>query len=51
VKVNDGAETTAASREIEDSIIKTQGKWESPAYLQYVRIPREQLASYSRTLC
>ena len=36
-----GAATTAASRGMEDSIIKTLGRWESTAYLQYVRIPRQ----------
>lgn len=39
-----GAATTAAARGIEDSVIKTLGRWESVAYLQYVRIPREQLS-------
>ena len=46
-----GAATTAAARRMEDSIIKTLGRWNSVAYLQYVKIPREQLASYSRILC
>ena len=45
-----GAATTAAARGIEDSVIKTLGRWESTAYLQYVRIPREQLTGYSRVL-
>ena len=45
-----GAATTAAARGIEDSIIKTLGRWESVAYLQYVRIPREHLTQYSRVL-
>ena len=45
-----GAATTAAARGIEDSIIKTLGRWESVAYLQYVRIPRQQLTGYSRVL-
>ena len=45
------AATTTTSRGMEDSIIKTLGRWESPAYLQYVRIPREQLSSYSNMLC
>ena len=45
-----GAATTAAARGIEDSIIKTLGRWESVAYLQYVRIPRERLTQYSRVL-
>ena len=35
-----GAATTAAARGIEDCVIKTLGRWESTAYLQYVRIPR-----------
>ena len=38
-----GATTTAAARGVEDSVIKTLGRW---AYLQYVRIPREQLTGY-----
>jgi len=46
-----GAATTAAEKGIEDSIIKTLGRWNSIAYLQYVKIPREQLASYSKLLC
>ena len=45
-----GAATTAAARGIEDSIIKTLGRWDSVAYLQYVRIPRERLTQYSRVL-
>ena len=45
-----GAVTTAASKGIEDSIIKTLGRWRSIAYLEYVRIPRKQLAFYSRVL-
>ena len=45
-----GAATTAAARGIEDSVIKTLGRWESAAYLQYVKIPRQQLAGYSSLL-
>lgn len=45
-----GAATTAAARGIEDSVIKTLGRWKSLAYLQYVRIPRQELAHYSRLL-
>ena len=45
-----GAATTAAARGIEDSVIKTLGRWESLAYLQYVRIPRRQLVGYSSPL-
>ena len=32
----------AAARGVDDSVVKTLGRWESTAYLQYVRIPREQ---------
>ena len=45
-----GAATTAAAKGMEDSIIKTSRRWSSVAYLQYVKIPREQLASYSTLL-
>ena len=45
-----GAATTAASRGLEDSIIKTLGRWESVAYLQYIKIPCQQLAGYSSLL-
>ena len=45
-----GAAKTVAAKGIEDSIIKTLGRWESAAYLQYVRIPRRQLTGYSRLL-
>ena len=44
------AATTAAAKGLEDSIIKTLGRWESVVYLQYVKIPRQQLAGYSRLL-
>ncbi len=46
-----GAATTAAARGMEDSIIKTLGRWKSLAYLEYVKIPRQQLANYSVVLC
>lgn len=46
-----GAATTAAKKGMEDSVIKTLGRWNSVAYLQYVKIPREQLASFSNLLC
>jgi len=36
-----GAATTVAAKGVEDSVIKTLGRWNSTAYLQYVRIPRE----------
>ena len=40
----------ATTRGVEDSVIKTLGRWESTAYIQYVRIPREQLTGYFRVL-
>lgn len=46
-----GAATTAASLKIEDSIIKTLGRWDSTAYLLYVRVPRDQLKGISKELC
>ena len=45
-----GAATTAAKKGLDDNIIKTLGRWESTAYLQYVKIPREQLAGYAKLL-
>ena len=46
-----GAATTAAARGMEDALIMTLGRWRSLAYLDYVKISREQLASYSAMLC
>ncbi len=45
-----GAATTAAARGVEDCVIKTLGRWRSLAYLDYVKISRDQLAGYSRML-
>ena len=45
-----GAATTAAAKGIEDSVIKILGRWESTAYLQYVRIPRDQFTGYAGVL-
>ena len=45
-----GAATTAAAKGIEDSLIKTLGRWESLAYLQYVKLSRSQLAGVSNIL-
>ena len=46
-----GAATTAAAKGFEDSTIQTLGRWKSLAYLDYIRIPRQQLASYTARLC
>ena len=45
-----GAASTAARRGVEDSLIKTLGRWQSSAYLLYVRIPQEHLAWLSTIL-
>ena len=45
-----GPATTAAAVGIEDSTIKTLGRWESAAYQLYVKLPREVLTSISSKL-
>ena len=45
-----GAATTAVEHGMEDSMIKTLGRWRSLAYMDYIEIPRGQLAKYSRIL-
>ena len=45
-----GAATSAAAAGVEDSMIQTLGRWKSSAYLVYVRVPRERLASISARL-
>ena len=45
-----GAASTAAAMGMEDSLIKTLGRWESSAYLIYLRLPRGDLQSVSRKL-
>ena len=45
-----GAATTAASCGIQDSLIKTLGRWESDAYTLYIRTPRETLCEVSQSL-
>ena len=45
-----GAASIAAALGVEDSLIKTLGRWESSAYLLYLRLPRENLQSMSRVL-
>ena len=46
-----GAATTAAANGVEDSLIHTLGRWKSTAYLTYVRIPPENLAALSASIC
>lgn len=45
-----GAATTAALVGLEDSLIKTLGRWESSAYLLYVRVPRSTFTAVSQRL-
>lgn len=45
-----GAATTAAYKGVQDSTIKTLGRWQSSAFLQYIRMPQSDLAAISRTL-
>ena len=45
-----GAASTAAALGLEDSLIKALGRWESSAYLIYLRLPREDLQMVSKKL-
>ena len=45
-----GVATAAANAGIEDSVIRTLGRWSSSAFLTYIRTPREQLARLLATL-
>ena len=45
-----GAATTAAEHGIQDSLIKTLGRWESRAYTWYVRTSPEVLRSVAKTM-
>ena len=45
-----GAATSAKAAGISDTHIKMLGHWQSSAYQQYIRTPREQLATLSRQL-
>ena len=45
-----GAATTAALRGLQDSLIKTLGRWNSSAYMVYIRTPQSTLASVAKSL-
>ena len=45
-----GAATTAAARGLQDSLIKTLGRWESAAYTLYIRTPRSELCAVASRL-
>ena len=44
-----GAVTTAAHCGIPDSVIQTFGRWQSSAYLLYIRTPQKHLANITST--
>ena len=46
-----GAASTAAARGLEDSTIRTLGRWKSDAYQRYIRLRPEEIAAFSRNLC
>ena len=45
-----GAATTAAMVGISDSSIQMLGRWRSSAFLQYIRTPKEKVATLSASL-
>ncbi|KAL5502412.1 hypothetical protein EMCRGX_G009182 [Ephydatia muelleri] len=45
-----GAATAAAIAGVEDSTIQTLGRWNSAAFLTYIRTPARQLAAVSETI-
>ena len=45
-----GAATSAAQAGMEDSVIKSLGRWSSTAFLLYIRTPRQQLAQLTTSL-
>ena len=42
-----GAATSTAAAGVEDALIKRLGRWQSSAYLRYVRVARKSLANVS----
>ena len=45
-----GAATTAGRKGLSSEKIQTLGRWESSAYLLYIRLPREELSSVSKII-
>lgn len=45
-----GAASTAARNAVQDSLIKTMGRWESSTYMLYIQTPRETLCAVAGTL-
>ena len=44
-----GAATTAANCGVQDSLIRTMGRWESSAYMLYIRTPRDRICAVAAT--
>lgn len=42
--------TSAALAGVEDSTIQLVGRWQSAAFLKYIRTPQEKIAALSRVL-
>ena len=45
-----GAATTAAARGVSDSMIQTLGRWASDSFTRYIRIPRDNLAEFTKLI-
>ena len=45
-----GAASTAAAKGVAESTVQTLGRWASDSYKRYIRIPREELATISKSL-
>ena len=45
-----GAATTAGRKGVPPATIKTLGRWESAAYMLYMRLPRDELAKISTVI-
>ena len=45
-----GVATTAANSGVQDSLIKTMGRWESSAYTLYICTPRDKICAVAETL-
>ena len=45
-----GAATTAAACGLPESLIKTLGRWESSAYMLYIRTPQSTLCAVAQKL-
>ena len=44
------AATTVAEKGVQDSLIQTLGRWQSSAYILYIKTPQQVLCNVARTL-